>query len=605
MKIRRRLDFRNWRILTRLLKLVERVRQAAAIILGHVDTPETQQMLVHFLTDPSPQVRDAAIEALVSIGKPAIPSVFPALDSTDSQLRKMAAIALSRIDRERFCTHVISHINDNLRVIYHNHSRIQALSPCKQYASISVLQSMLMEQNDQLIDEIFGLLAAIHDKETVKAIAESLHSESAHVRASAAKALESLTSSQIVGLIAPLFDPELPPARLLQIGAYTWGLHHPDAAGVIRQVATDPDEPLFRAIMTFTLGEMGTALAPQLGRPGHGGERGKVSHPTLTDRPTGTTDTTDDTVRPGKRRSLRSRMAGLFQKMTDATEDVTSQPTERGERPVHHPPSADILDRLITVPEDISPQASEQEDYRAHSAQPAELLDRLLDASENIPARPDREARTTARSNAHDRPVLSLEEIEAMLEPALADPVPDVRAAARAAKRMIAGVRVTDVASETETVLSTIERIIFLKQAVFFQGMTMDQLRVLATVCEEGLFPKDTKIFDQGDPGGAMYVVVSGRVAIESPDQHRVFVTRLATMEAHSCFGEISLFDDSPRSAAARAMQDTMTLRLRREPLVVLVRQYPDLGVELISVLSQYLRDANDRIADPLSRKWT
>lgn len=603
MKKRQLLGFRNWR--TRLLKLVGRVRQAAATILGHADAPETQQTLVHFLTDPSPQVRDTAVEALVSIGKPAIPILSPALDSTDSQLRKMATIALSRIDRERFGAHVVSHINDNLRVIYHNHSRMQALSPCKQYASISVLQSVLMEQNDQLIDEIFGFLTAIHDKEAVKAIAESLRSESVNMRANAAKALESLTSSQIVRLIAPLFDPELPPARLLQIGAYTWDLHQPDTAGVIRQVATDPDDPLFRAIMTFALGEMGAALAPELRRPDHGGERGKVSHTALTDRPTGTTDTAGDTVRPRKRRSLRSRTAGLFQRATDATEDVTSQPPERGERPVHHPPSADILDRLIAVPEDISPQESDQEDYRARSAQPAELLDRLLDASENIPALPDREARIPVQSTAHDRPVLSLEEIEAMLEPALADPVADVRAAARAAKRMIAGVRVTDVASGTETVLSTIERIICLKEAIVFQGMTMDQLEVLATVCEEGLFPKDTQIFNQGDPGGTMYVVVSGRVAIEKADQHRVFIARLATIGAHSCFGEMSLFDNSPRPIAARTMQDTLTLRLRREPLVALVRQYPDLGVKLINVLSQHLRDANDRIADLLSKRRT
>ena len=40
-----------------------------------------------------------------------------------------------------------------------------------------------------------------------------------------------------------------------------------------------------------------------------------------------------------------------------------------------------------------------------------------------------------------------------------------------------------------------------------------------------------------------------------------------------------------------------MTLRLRREPLVALIRQYPDLGIELINVLSQRLRDVSDKIA--------
>jgi CRP-like cAMP-binding protein len=39
-------------------------------------------------------------------------------------------------------------------------------------------------------------------------------------------------------------------------------------------------------------------------------------------------------------------------------------------------------------------------------------------------------------------------------------------------------------------------------------------------------------------------------------------------------------------------------LRLRREPLIALARQHPDLSLALINVLSQGLRDANDRIAD-------
>jgi len=58
----------------------------------------------------------------------------------------------------------------------------------------------------------------------------------------------------------------------------------------------------------------------------------------------------------------------------------------------------------------------------------------------------------------------------------------------------------------------------------------------------------------------------------------------------------MTLFDKGPRSAAAVAIQDTLTLRLRREPLIALARQYPDLSLELIHVLSQRLREANDRI---------
>jgi HEAT repeat protein len=144
---------------------------------------------------------------------------------------------------------------------------------------------------------------------------------------------------------------------------------------------------------------------------------------------------------------------------------------------------------------------------------------------------------------------------------------------------------------------SDIEKVIFLKEVPFFQAMTVEQLRVLASVCEEEFFPADTHLFVEGDPGGALYVVTSGRVGIEQEKRKGSFV-RIATVEAHSYLGETDFFDNNRRTNSAIAIQDTLTLRLRREPLIALSRQYPDLSLELINVLSSRLREANDRIAE-------
>ena len=145
--------------------------------------------------------------------------------------------------------------------------------------------------------------------------------------------------------------------------------------------------------------------------------------------------------------------------------------------------------------------------------------------------------------------------------------------------------------------LSTIEKFAFLKEVPFFQGMTAIQLEALAAACEEERFAEDAAIFVQGEPGGALYVVVDGRVGIDREKRKGSFV-HLATIAPHAYFGEMSLFDDSPRSTSAVALQDTLALRLRREPLVELVRQDSSLALELIKVLSQHLRAAHDRIAE-------
>lgn len=490
---------------------IERVRQAALIVLGRIGTRESHQVLVDALTDSSPQVRATAADALVQAGKGIIPIVHPKLDSPDPQLRKMATLILSRVNPREFGALIVeSSITGNLLSIYRNYGLVEALAPYTGYRSIVVLQGTFREQNQQLLDEIFYLLTAIHDSSAVKIISESLRSESPRARANATEALESLTTPQIARLIGPLFEPELPPARWLSLSKDAWDMEHPDAAQAIRQLVTDPDDPWLRTITTLALGEIGAALSPKIGQSiasSAGRQKGRKAH--------------------------RPRPADLLGRLTDASEDTSSQSGDRVETPDLPTPSTQRL--------------------------------------------------------------LTLQEIESMLKVSLVDPVADVCSAAHAANRMIVGLRVN---YEEETVLSTVERVIFLKGVPFFEGMTIDQLKVLANICEEEFFAEDTQIFDQGDPGGALYVVVSGRVAIEREGRRKGSVVRLATIEAHSYFGEMSLFDGSPRSAAAVAIQDTLTLRLRREPLVALARQHPTLSLELIHVLSQRLREANDRIAE-------
>lgn len=145
--------------------------------------------------------------------------------------------------------------------------------------------------------------------------------------------------------------------------------------------------------------------------------------------------------------------------------------------------------------------------------------------------------------------------------------------------------------------LSIIDRIIFLKEVPFFQGMTIDQLKVLASFCEEKFFEKDTRIFKNEDPGGVLYVVVNGRVGIEQEKRAGSFA-RLADADAYSYFGEVNFFDNSPRSMSAIAIRDTLILQLRREPVIELARQNPNLALELINALSRRLRTNNDRLAE-------
>jgi HEAT repeat protein len=510
--------------------------------------------MVEVLSDPSPQVRATAVDALAQVGKSIIPVVHPKLDAPDPQVRKMTAVILSRVNPREFGPIIVgSHITGNLLAIYRNHGLVGTLTPHATYSGIAVLQSALRERNQRLLNEIFYLLTAIHDPAAVRIIDDSLRSENPRVRANATEALESLTSPQTANLVASLFDPEISSDHLLTLSQDTWDMIHPDTPKALQQVVADPNDPWLRAITTYALGEMGATLR----------KREQKEEEREIEKEKEKREQEDKDVpspeRPG-RRARRSPPAVLFGAITD------DKPTE--DRPT-------------------SPEAQERPaERRRRRSPPADLLGEIADD------KPAGDADTAPDQLPFTRP-----EIEAMLEIALADPADEVRLAAQAAKRMMAGLRTTDVIGKEEIVLSTIERIIFLKEVPFFQQMTIDQLRVLATVCEEELFEGNTRIFDEGDPGGVLYVVVSGKVGIEQ-EKRKGSYARLATLGAHTYFGEMTLFDNSPRSASALALQDTLTLSLSREPLIALARQHPGLSIELIKVLSDRLRQANTRITE-------
>jgi CRP/FNR family transcriptional regulator, cyclic AMP receptor protein len=166
-----------------------------------------------------------------------------------------------------------------------------------------------------------------------------------------------------------------------------------------------------------------------------------------------------------------------------------------------------------------------------------------------------------------------------------------------AARRVLEGSSVIEAARKEGSVLSAIEKVIFLKGVPFFQGMTVEQLKVLSNVCEEQLFPESTVIFEEGEPGGTLYVIVSGKVAVERRNRVTRTTARLGTVDARSYFGEATLFDNSATTTMALALEDTLTLRLRNEHLVALMQEYPELSLHLIKILSKRLQETSEQVA--------
>jgi CRP/FNR family transcriptional regulator, cyclic AMP receptor protein len=138
-------------------------------------------------------------------------------------------------------------------------------------------------------------------------------------------------------------------------------------------------------------------------------------------------------------------------------------------------------------------------------------------------------------------------------------------------------------------------RILMLKATPIFDGVGTDDLRVVAQeLVEEPCFAGE-RIFDIHEPSDRAYVIESGKVgiSIQADPKMQEFI---ATLGPGACFGEMSIFDDLPRSATAHVLEDGVLLALDKAKLRALVLRYPELGLGLLRGLSLRLRETNRRL---------
>jgi CRP-like cAMP-binding protein len=110
-----------------------------------------------------------------------------------------------------------------------------------------------------------------------------------------------------------------------------------------------------------------------------------------------------------------------------------------------------------------------------------------------------------------------------------------------------------------------LDRIQFLKTVPFFDRLSNRQLKTVSDIMFERSYDSDESIFEEGQPGAALFLILDGKIAIEI--YRETSTTRLAVLESGAFFGEMALLDDTPRSANARALEPTQTLALYRNDL--------------------------------------
>jgi CRP/FNR family transcriptional regulator len=135
-----------------------------------------------------------------------------------------------------------------------------------------------------------------------------------------------------------------------------------------------------------------------------------------------------------------------------------------------------------------------------------------------------------------------------------------------------------------------------LRRVPLFEELSDSELERVAQVAIPRSFPRDTRVFHEGDQGDACYIVRTGccRVTREHPDGRAI---TLANLGPGAIFGELAMLDGEARSASVEATEDTELMAIPASDMRAQIREHPEMAEKLVIALTRRLREANERIA--------
>lgn len=158
--------------------------------------------------------------------------------------------------------------------------------------------------------------------------------------------------------------------------------------------------------------------------------------------------------------------------------------------------------------------------------------------------------------------------------------------------------------------LTSVERLLFVRGVPIFQELRDDFLVRVASVMDELSFPANHTIVTQGEEGRSLYIIVSGLVRVHIGDasskgsngdgERNQFASQreriLADLNPGQCFGEMSLFDAEPRSASVTTRESCHCLVLTQLQLYDAIDETPGIAINIIRLLSRRIRELNYKL---------
>lgn len=140
----------------------------------------------------------------------------------------------------------------------------------------------------------------------------------------------------------------------------------------------------------------------------------------------------------------------------------------------------------------------------------------------------------------------------------------------------------------------------FLQGISLFRELTREEITEILHIGRVKELKKDAVIFKEGDRSDSLYIIYEGKVRI-SKMIPKIGEEALSILEEGNYFGEMSLVEDSSRSAWAIAHTDVVLLEIPLDDFRKLMDRNHPLALKVlksfVKELSKKLREANEKIS--------
>ncbi|MBT8405860.1 MAG: cyclic nucleotide-binding domain-containing protein [Deltaproteobacteria bacterium] len=122
-----------------------------------------------------------------------------------------------------------------------------------------------------------------------------------------------------------------------------------------------------------------------------------------------------------------------------------------------------------------------------------------------------------------------------------------------------------------------------------FRSLGKKELRGLEDIANLHLFSGGELVFQEGDPGRSVYIILDGGVQVFTQD-HQGKDFPLATLESNQFFGEMALLSGKPRSSSVATATESLLAEFSYKNMKRLMMRYP----QIKEVLVQYFREREE-----------